>query len=144
MTQPAGAILAVDPGRDKCGIAVVYDRGDVLLVPLQEVIPAAELAARVQELARNYQVSLIVIGDRTGADAVREALQSALPDVQTITVDEHRSSEEARRLYFRHHPPRGWRRLIPLTLQTPPRPYDDYVAVILALRYLRTRSDAAL
>ncbi|HKM17981.1 MAG TPA: pre-16S rRNA-processing nuclease YqgF, partial [Limnochordia bacterium] len=34
------------------------------------------------------------------------------------------------------HPPRGWRRLLPVSLQTPPVPIDDYVAVILAQRYL--------
>jgi RNase H-fold protein (predicted Holliday junction resolvase) len=133
MTDP-GAVLAVDPGRAKCGIAVVSAEGAVLA---QEVIPAAALEARARELARAHDISVIVVGDRTGADAALTALESALPDIETAAVDEHRSSEEARKLYFREHPPRGWRRLIPLGLQTPPRPCDDYVAVILARRYLR-------
>jgi len=134
MARPAGAVLAVDPGRDKCGIAVVRADGEALA---QEIIPVVELGARAQALRRSYEIAVIVIGDRTGSDTALEALESALPEIETVTVDEHRSSEEARRLYFRHHPPRGWRRLLPLTLQTPPRPCDDYVAVILARRYLR-------
>jgi len=128
------SLLAVDPGRDKCGIAVVDADGAPLT---QEVVPAQALAARAAELARRHDIGVIVIGDRTGADAAAAALGSVLPDVETAVVNEHRSTEEARRLYFRENPPRGWRRLIPTTLQTPPRPYDDYVAVILARRYMR-------
>lgn len=134
MSQRVRAMLAIDPGRDKCGLAVVTLAGEALA---QEVIPAAALAGRARELAERYDIAVIVVGDRTGADAALEALESALPDIETAAVDEHRSSEEARRLYFREHPPRGWRRLIPSTVQTPPRAYDDYVAVILARRYLR-------
>jgi RNase H-fold protein (predicted Holliday junction resolvase) len=133
-TRPAGAVMAVDPGRDKCGIAVVRADGEALA---QEIVPVVELGARARALGRSYQIAVIVVGDRTGSDTALAALESALPEIETVTVDEHRSSEEARRLYFRRHPPRGWRRLLPLTLQTPPRPCDDYVAVILARRYLR-------
>ncbi len=136
----SGAVLAVDPGREKCGIAVVRPDGAVLI---QEIIPAAALEARARDLARTHRIGIIVVGDRTGADAALTALESALPDIQTAAVDEHRSSEEARKLYFREHPPRGWRRLIPLGLQTPPRPCDDYVAVILARRYLRAGPEPA-
>jgi RNase H-fold protein (predicted Holliday junction resolvase) len=140
MSRSAGLILAVDPGRDKCGLAVVDIHGRALV---QEVIPAAALAARAQELGRDHDFSVIVVGDRTGADEALDALESTLPDVETAAVDEHRSTEEARRLYFRDHPPRGWRRLIPVGLQTPPRPCDDYVAVILARRYLRSGPEPA-
>jgi len=140
MSRSTGVILAVDPGRDKCGLAVVDLHGRALM---QEVIPAAALAARAQELARDHDFSVIVVGDRTGADDALDALESALPDVETAAVDEHRSTEEARRLYFREHPPRGWRRLIPVSLQTPPRACDDYVAVILARRYLRSGPEPA-
>jgi RNase H-fold protein (predicted Holliday junction resolvase) len=134
------AILAVDPGRDKCGIAVVDPDGAALA---QEVIPAPALARRAVELTRKYDIGVIVVGDRTGADAALEALESALPDVETAAVDEHRSTEEARRLYFRENPRRGWRRLVPVALQTPPRPDDDYVAVVLARRYLAQRKRPA-
>jgi len=139
MSQRVRAILAIDPGRDKCGLAVVTLAGEALA---QEVIPAGALAGRARELAERYDFAVIVVGDRTGADAALDTLESALPEIETAVVDEHRSNEEARRFYFREHPPRGWRRLIPSTLQTPPHPYDDYVAVILARRYLRRTTDS--
>ena len=141
MSESPRAILAVDPGRDKCGVAVVTFAGEVLA---QEVVPADALAARAGELAGRYGVSVIVVGDRTGADAALGALESALPEIETAAVNEHRSTEDARRLYFHDHPPRGWRRLIPVGMQSPPRPYDDYVAVILARRYLRGGDEPAL
>jgi RNase H-fold protein (predicted Holliday junction resolvase) len=133
-------ILAIDPGRDKCGIAVVNRDGVALA---QEVVPTSALAQRAAELAARYDIRVIVMGDRTGADAATEALAAVLPEIETAAVNEHRSTEEARRLYFRDHPPRGWRRLIPVTMQTPLRPYDDYVAVILARRYLQERQEQA-
>ena len=42
----------------------------------------------------------------------------------------------ARELYFREHPPRGWRRLVPTGLQLPPVPVDDYAAILIARRFL--------
>ena len=36
-----------------------------------------------------------------------------------VWVDEFETSRLARALYFNDHPPRGWRRLIPLGLQLP-------------------------
>ena len=37
------------------------------------------------------------------------------------------------------HRPKGIARLIPKGMRTPPEPIDDYAAVILAERYLKTR-----
>ncbi len=128
----AGTVLAVDPGTEKCGLAVVQSDGTVLH---HEVLPVANLASVAAERAQRHAVQRVVVGDRTGAREIRDALsaQLALP---IFLVDEHRSSEQGRRRYFRDNPPRGWRRLLPVGLQTPPRPYDDYVAIVLAERHL--------
>ncbi len=132
--SPAGAVLAIDPGSGKCGLAVVQPDGTVMH---QAVVPAAEVGGAVAELLRRFTVGHLVLGDRTAARGVRRALEAAQLPLQPVVVDEHRSSEEGRRRYFRDNPRRGWRRLLPVTLQTPPRPYDDYVAIVLAERYLR-------
>jgi hypothetical protein len=49
-------------------------------------------------------------------------------------VDEYRTTEEAKKLYWQVNPPKGWRRFLPVTMQVPPEPVDDLVAVILARR----------
>ncbi len=78
-----------------------------------------------------------MIGDGTGSGQVAKEIRAALPQLPLATVDERFTSEEARRLYWVENPPRGWRRLLPVSMQMPPEPYDDYVAVILAQRFLR-------
>ncbi len=126
-------VLAVDPGSHKCGVAVV-DQG--LRVRARLVVETAGLAACVRDLLRQHPVSALVVGDRTGSRRITAVLTFLAGAPPVHAVDEHLSSLEARRRYFRENPPRGLRRLIPLGLQVPPCPVDDYVAVILAERFL--------
>ncbi len=90
----------------------------------------------VSDWVRRYGVIRIVVGGGTGSSAVRAALSrvAGLPPLET--VEETGTTMEARRRYFRDHPPRGWRRLLPITLQLPPEEYDDYVAELLLERAL--------
>ncbi len=124
-------VLAVDPGRDKCGLAVA-EPGQVLH---REVVGRAHLAARARELAERYRVQVVVLGDATTSRAVGEELAALHLPVQT--VPEAGTTREARRRYFQEHPPRGLARLLPPGLRVPPRPVDDYAAVLLAERFLR-------
>jgi len=131
-----GPILAIDPGKDKCGVAVVARDGRVLE---RAVVATAEIVPISARLVARHQVTDIVLGDRTAAKDVAQAVAAGI-ELRLTLVDEHRSSEQARRRFFRENPPRGWRRLLPVTLLTPDRPYDDYVAVLLAERYLASRA----
>ena len=127
-------MLAIDPGRDKCGIAVVGEDGRVLY---QGIVAAAQVGGETARLLTEYRAKHLVVGDRTGAKDVCRALDAAGLALTPVLVDEHHSSEEGRRRFVRDNPPRGWRRLIPHAFRTPTRPYDDYVAVLLAERYLQ-------
>ncbi|HHT74305.1 MAG TPA: pre-16S rRNA-processing nuclease YqgF [Firmicutes bacterium] len=127
-----GPVLAIDPGTDKCGLAVV-DGAHTLR---RWVAPRIELIQEVGKAMEEFYPHLIILGDRTGSTRFREELSRAFPNVEIAVVDEHLSSVEARRRYWKENPPRGWRKLIPTTMQVPPEPYDDLVAVILAERFL--------
>lgn len=127
------AVLGIDPGRDKLGLAVV----EASKVLVRRVAPRAEYLHLVQDWVQRFAVEHIVIGDGTGSGQVAKEIRAALPQLPLATVDERFTSEEARRLYWVENPPRGWRRLLPVSMQMPPEPYDDYVAVILAQRFLR-------
>lgn len=131
--EPIASVLAIDPGRDKCGLAVVQRDGRVLH---HSIVATDQVANQVAGLVKEHRVEGIVIGDRTAAKQVARALAAVPLPANPVLVDEHRSSEEGRRRFFRDNPRRGWRRLLPVTLQTPPRPYDDYVAILLAEKYL--------
>ncbi len=124
---PRRVVLAIDPGRGKVGVAVCAP-GAVLA---RAVIPPDTMPALVQQWQGRYGVGEIVVGNRTGSDAVVAALV-AVSSIPVRRIEEGGTTLRARARYFLEHPPRGWRRLIPLSLQTPPEAYDDYVAVLLA------------
>jgi len=128
-------IIAVDPGREKCGIAAVHKQKGVLF---QKVINTIELNSFVQQLIAEYHTSIVVIGDRTSSREAKhnlEKIKIAHEPLVVTLVDEHHSTDQGRCRYWRENPPHGLMRLIPVTMQVPPRPIDDYVAVILAERY---------
>ena len=64
-------------------------------------------------------------------------LQKSLPFLNIVVVDEYRTTDEARKLYFAANPPQGLKKLIPLGMQTPPVPVDDYAAIAIGRRYLK-------
>ncbi len=125
-------VLAVDPGSEKCGVAVVSREG----VVAREVCPVERLVSRVRALLGATGAEVIVVGAGTNGRKLARAMR-AQPDFPPLElVDEAFSTQDARKRYFQTNPPAGWRRLIPRSLQIPPRPVDDLVAVILGERYL--------
>jgi hypothetical protein len=129
-----GARLGVDPGTAKCGLALLAASGEV---SFRAVVSLDALAEAVRELAATHPLSRIALGSKTGSERVREMLEAALPGVEVEVVPEHRTTEEARELYWKYHPPRGWRRLMPRGMLVPPEPVDGYAAELLARRALR-------
>ncbi len=128
-------VLGIDPGREKCGLAVVAE--DQVLV--KEVVPRRELLPVVRKYTAAYNVDTMVVGDGTGSREFVAEIKGHLPELPVVVVDERHSTEEASARYWLDHRPKGWRRLLPTTMQVPPEPYDDYVAVILAQRFLGGR-----
>jgi RNase H-fold protein (predicted Holliday junction resolvase) len=131
-------VIAVDPGREKCGVAVVKRENKVLL---KEVVPTETLPGVVQDLAKLHNCTTLVIGDRTTSQEMILKLEKAILGIKIIPVNEHRSTDEARKLYWLDNPPKGFKRLIPIGMQFPPVPVDDYVAVVLAARYFNIQED---
>ena len=126
-------LLGFDPGKQKCGIALMgLDRK----LMFQAVIPSAEAIAKVADLLANYPISLMVMGDQTASKQWKQQIQSAFPDLRIITVDERYSSEEARQRFWQIYPAKGLMKLVPLGMRSPNRPIDDIVAAILIERYL--------
>ena len=127
-------ILAIDPGRDKSGVVVAEDQ----VILARSVVPTVRLAVILRDWGTRYGVTQVVLGDRTGQDEVRRHLAVELPGIPISIGREENTTLLARRRYFADHPPRGWRRLLPLSMQVPPEPYDDYAAVIILERFLET------
>jgi len=124
-------VVAIDPGTDKCGFAVVSKS----CILRRWIAPRIQLIEELAKAVEAFEIETIVLGDRTGSKAFRSEIAAAFPSLKIAVVDEHMSSMEARARYWVENPPRGWRKVLPVGMQVPPQPYDDLVAVILAERY---------
>jgi RNase H-fold protein (predicted Holliday junction resolvase) len=131
-TQPM--ILGFDPGKDKCGVAVMgVDRQ----LHYHEVILAENAIASIEELRQRFPISLLVMGDQTTSKRWKQKLQDELSEViNIILIDERYSTLEARDRYWQMYPPTGLTKLLPQGMRQPPRPIDDIVAILLIERYL--------
>lgn len=134
MLQPT--ILGFDPGRDKCGLAVM---GEDLQLHYHQTVPAQSAIATIQSLLQKFPISLLVMGDRTTAKQWRSQLEELSTQLSIVMVDEHNSTLEARDRYWQMYPPTGLAKLVPQGLKEPPRPIDDIVAILLIERYLNSQ-----
>jgi RNase H-fold protein (predicted Holliday junction resolvase) len=125
-------ILGFDPGRDKCGVAVM--RGKELIY--HQVIAAAQSLTTISSLSQQFPLELIVMGNQTTAKLWRGKIEEVVSDIPIVMVDERNSTLEARDRYWQMYPPTGLTRLIPQGMRLPPRPIDDIVAILLIERYL--------
>jgi RNase H-fold protein (predicted Holliday junction resolvase) len=133
---PRGAILGIDPGTRKCGYAVVAEPH---AAPLElGIVPTSGLAERISAVAARVDVRAVALGGGTNTAPVA-ALVAGL-GLPVHVIDERETTLLARRRYFEVHPPTGWRRLLPRGLLVPPRPIDDFAALLIAERLLERES----
>ncbi len=126
-------ILGLDPGRDKCGVAIINDQQEVID---HQIINSQEAIAMIQQLVQQHAIDLIVMGDGTTSKSWQQQIESSLAKVPVISVNETNSTLEARDRYWVMYPPKGLQRIVPQGLRVPPRPVDDIVAILLIERYL--------
>ncbi|MGC9503453.1 resolvase [Baaleninema sp.] len=135
MTSPTHdrILIGFDPGRDKCGLAVVAENGNLLEAC---VVSSDRAIEHLKTACQTYGSDRIVIGDRTTSKQWQRTISDALPTVAIAQVNEQNSTLEARDRYWKMNPPRGLSRIIPQGMRVPPRPIDDIVAILLVERYL--------
>ena len=127
-------ILGFDPGRDKCGIAIM-DKNRQL--HYNQVVDSAKITITITKLSQQFDINLIIIGDQTTSKIWQQNLTEIISEkIPIIKIDERYSSLEARDRYWQINPPQGFVRLIPPGMRIPPKPIDDLVAIILIERYL--------
>lgn len=126
-------ILAIDPGREKTGIAILKN-SDVLE---HKIINSEELVQIIKSLLERYIIKTIVMGNGTSSKKKYDLLKREFIDRDIVLINEYRTTDEARKLYFQENPPKGWKKLIPLGMQVPPVPVDDYAAIVIGRKYLK-------
>ena len=130
-------VLAIDPGTAKCGLALVRrGSGPGLSILLRRIAPVEGLADAIREALAIETPAIAIVGSGTGSKPIVHLLRETFPGLSMLVVDEKDTSLHARERYWEYHARRGWRRLLPSSLQVPPEPIDDFVAFILAERVL--------
>ena len=136
----------VDPGREKFGIALADGERLVFsaILPLEELAlasaciaggdfrPLSQRAAEGAPPEGPRALGRVLLGNGTGGEPFRRRFEQ--DGVAYVVVDERMTTLEAQTLYWKLHPPRGLRRLLPLSLLVPPRPLDDLAAWALLRR----------
>lgn len=124
-------VIGIDPGRDKCGVAILNSDGEIFF---EKVIETANFEQTLKNLFAQYNFEIAILGDGTTHKNAEKILRSL--NIEVKIVDEKHTTEEARRLYWKKNPPHGWRKLLPVSMQVPPEPVDGIVAEILVTRFL--------
>lgn len=127
-------ILAIDPGSDKVGYAVVnydFSHGDMGVVYLSEIHNIFE------KYCRNNGPSAVIVGNGTAASVLCRLYNDMEINIPVRFADEKNTTFKARARYFAEHPPKGFWRIVPLGMQTPSVPIDDYAAWLIGERYLK-------
>ncbi|GAB4212806.1 MAG: resolvase [Synechococcales cyanobacterium] len=125
-------LVGVDPGRDKCGLAVVDPPGSLVW---RGVIPTDQVLQVLTDLRQRYGCERLIMGNQTTSKQWQGQLQ--VLEIPIVLVDERFSTQEARRRYWQFVQPQGWRRWLPPGLRPLPSACDDIAAAILVERYLR-------
>ncbi len=138
----AEILLGFDPGRDKCGIAIMDTRQKLYE---HQVVLSAAVIEQIQGYLRRYDISRVIMGNQTSAKQWQQQLRTQLAHLPAIAlVDERYSSLEARDRYWQMYPAQGLTRLIPQGMRTVPCPIDDIVAILLIERYLAAQAAKAV
>ena len=126
-------LIAIDPGKDKCGLAVLNKAGQVID---QKVVERQKILTVLPLYLEKYKAKKLIIGQgKFGRDLANES-RKLEQQFETHLVSEKNSTLEARKLYWQNNRPAGFWKLVPASLRLIRRPIDDYAAIIIGRRYL--------
>ena len=132
-------ILAIDPGRDKCGIALLGKDG---AIKKREIISTASLHERITKILEEAKLEAVVLGDGTTSDEVQKLIEELMPQCELHVVDEKGSTLAGRELWLDEGEHSTIVALLPRFIRKlfAPAALDDFAAVVLGRRHLDERS----
>ena len=128
------AIVAIDPGRSKCGLVLANANSNSVIDAL--VLPAEQLCDQLTQWQEQTRLRQLVIGDGTSSKHWQTAIKHLAP---VVVVNEAGTTLRARERYWQIWPARGWRRLLPRGLRLPPCELDAIAALVLLEDHLGER-----
>lgn len=130
-------IIAIDPGSVKTGVAAIDDSGRLLW---KKIIKTERFESEMAAVLRVQLPAVFVMGNGTHHKEIKKKMENLIDsfggNIRVELVNERYTTEIGEQWYWRDHPRKGLRRLIPKGLQSVPVPIDDYVAWIIGCIYL--------
>ena len=126
MIEPRHIIVAVDPGRSKCGLVLADASNDEVIDAL--VLPADQLCTQLTHWHHQSPLHQLVIGDGTSSQQWQAAIKHLAP---VVVVNEAGTTLRARERYWQIWPVQGWNRLLPQGMRLPPCELDAIAALVL-------------
>jgi len=127
-------LLALDPGSDKVGTAVLDYQAQE---KEKTIVKIDELLDHLEEIFKTYQIEEIIIGNGTGAEEIIELLKNSLKDKKISLVEEEFTTEEAQTRYLKEKPMSNYEKLLRKIVSWKlKKPLDDYAALIIGEKYL--------
>ncbi|MFN2341417.1 MAG: Holliday junction resolvase RuvX [Halanaerobium sp.] len=127
-------LLALDPGRDKVGTAVLSFNKEE---KEKTIVKIDELLDHLDEIFNKYQIAEIVIGNGTGAEDLKEMISSSHHDFKIRFVEEEFTTEEAQARYLEEKPMSNYEKMLRKVVSWKiKKPLDDYAALIIGEKYL--------
>jgi RNase H-fold protein (predicted Holliday junction resolvase) len=129
-------LLALDPGSDKIGTAVLSFTKDERE---KTIVKKEELLDHLEEILNHYQIEEVVIGNGTGAETIKKMISSKYSDLKIKLVEEKYTTEEAQARYLEQKPMSNYEKLLrKMVSWKVKKPLDDYAALIIGEKYLES------
>mgnify|MGYP006286290387 CR=1 FL=1 len=127
-------LIALDPGKDKIGVAVLnFSKQE----KEKTIVKKEDLKDHLNEIINHYQIKEIVIGNGTGAEEIKEIINSTHTNLRITFVEEEFTTEEAQARYLEEKPMSNYEKLLRKVVSWKvKKPLDDYAALIIGEKYL--------
>ena len=119
-------LVAVDPGRNKCGLVLADTATSAVLEG--KVVAAAAVLDLIMHWQNQVPLEGILIGNGTSSEYWQNLLLHIAP---LHVVEERGSTLRARHRYWELWPPSNWRRWLPRGMILPPHHLDAIAAMVL-------------
>ncbi len=131
-------VLAIDPGSEKCGYAVVWADGTCTE---KGIAWLAEMHRVLKKFCVEPLPEALAVGICRATRVISSLARDLNLPVPVKLIEEKNTTYLARARYFKDHPPTGLWRWVPLGMQFPPVPLDDYAAWLIGERYFAECSE---
>ena len=132
-------LLALDPGSDKIGTAVLNYKGEE---KEKTIIKRDELIAHLREIFEHYNIREIISGNGTGSKELIELIEENFKEYKITLVEEEFTTEEAQKRYLKEKPMSNYEKLLRKFISWKvKKPLDDYAALIIGENYLKNTSE---